>query len=223
MADELRTGQVVEIMNLPSGLVVDRVGQRLRTLFMPLERAWYDQYDATYVANDSILRPYEMSLSAWLNSGITGNELDRIWQRRQPIEEALGAIGGEVDLIELGECGAQECAASVQNVLRLICVEGVALSKATKILHKKRPRLIPIFDTYVSDHYIPNLGWRDRDYQVSHFPAVYVRFAQDLRAIFEEVRNVRGDLNQQGYNLSAVRILEYLIWHRLYYGEHWGL
>jgi hypothetical protein len=86
---------------------------------------------------------------------------------------------------------------------------------ATKILHRKKPKLIPMFDNVVEKFYrqryrrmIPsnNCGRK--------FITLLQYFQNDLRnqQIIQEIIEMENRLQEQGTPLTKVRILEGAIW-----------
>ncbi len=106
---------------------------------------------------------------------------DRIW-KHEPIAERVAAL--------------------VDRVLG----KGIGLARATKVLHIKRPRLIPICDSYV----LRLMGLPGAD-------------GESVAALVEHLRNVRGEMQptlveirgkllELGYDRTLLRIADALIW-----------
>ena len=91
-------------------------------------------------------------------------------------------------------------------------ISGAKLAVATKILHKKRPQLIPMVDSKVFDHYAD----RCPTLRKLTMGPVAVRsmqlFRDDLVATRGSVEALVFDLQQHGFSLTPVRVLEILIW-----------
>jgi hypothetical protein len=85
---------------------------------------------------------------------------------------------------------------------------------ATKVLHRKRPALIPILDNVVLAHYLGRLPPATQDKNRAAGVAIEVlrRFQADLAAVRAEVDAVVTTLAAAGFKLTSVRVLEVLVW-----------
>ena len=219
-------------MQLRSGLEIHDPWQ---TLHQMRER-WFDAYDGVSVATDSELRVSEIALSVMLNNRISGNTAFEIWEQRAPIEEALQAIGND-DLLEaairrnglpLTEAQLRSISNSdllsaengipyyqqLERMINATCgIHRVALGSATKILHKKRPALIPIFDSRVHGYYCTRLPRPRRCGKTGeHFLRLTRLFHADMLSVAQELRDLREQFTRLQKPLTASRILDHLIW-----------
>lgn len=85
---------------------------------------------------------------------------------------------------------------------------GVWIPVATKVLHRKRRRLIPMLDTVVVDHYLKAFGER----KLRSSATALGWFRDDLLASLSELKGLEERLHSAGFQLTPVRILEILIW-----------
>lgn len=110
--------------------------------------------------------------------------------------------------------------AEVEGLLAAACeVPGVLVPVATKVLHRKRPHLIPMLDNVVLAHYFgyldrPELVGRSQDKRRA---ASAARVALDaFRADFDQadpvLADIAGQLAVEGTPVTAVRLLELLVW-----------
>jgi hypothetical protein len=94
----------------------------------------------------------------------------------------------------------------VAILLDSVMSKGIGLARATKVLHIKRPRLIPVCDSYV----LRLMGIPGDD-------------GASAAALIEHLRNLRGDLRptlvelrkkllERGYDRTLLRITDALIW-----------
>ena len=106
--------------------------------------------------------------------------------------------------------------AAIAAAVDCMCeVKGVKVPKATKILHKKRPNLIPVFDSRVGLYYAARLRNPKFDLDADDISSLLESFRQDLQAVTEEVRNLKRELDATNVRLTNIRILDHLIWARL--------
>lgn len=97
---------------------------------------------------------------------------------------------------------AERVAALVDRVLG----KGIGLARATKVLHIKRPRLIPVCDSYV----LRLMGLPGQD------GASVAALIEHLRSVRGELLptlvEIRGKLVELGYDRTLLRIADALIW-----------
>ena len=108
----------------------------------------------------------------------------------------------------------------VVALLHAACqVKWVLVPVAAKILHRKRPRLIPMLDTVVSDYYLEATervdlkaarGDSRRAAEAARVPLEASR--QDLEESWDQLTAFRTLLSNQGFPVTELRILEVLIW-----------
>ncbi len=108
---------------------------------------------------------------------------------------------------------------TVRDLLHLaIQVPRVLIPVATKVLHRKRRALIPMLDNVVLAHYLgtspDHLPAATQDKRRAAGIAVEVlqSVRDDLRIGQSELDSLRQSLAVNGYTLTTIRILEFLIW-----------
>jgi len=96
------------------------------------------------------------------------------------------------------------------------------LAVATKILHKKRPGLIPIFDDVVANqHYAPMVP-NDPSRTWGDYAIELTRLVQkDMLGAESELRDLEGTLRDRGAPLTPCRILNALTWVTKLGYENW--
>jgi hypothetical protein len=119
-----------------------------------------EAYCGWEVAQDSILKPSDIFVSCSL-SGRPYPFDGAYWEifnngKKVEIEKALKRIPKQ-EHITTANLSLNALGGKIQNLLRIMTeIPGIQLPIATKILHKKRPNLIPILDSQVLKHY----GWK---------------------------------------------------------------
>jgi Family of unknown function (DUF6308) len=191
-------------MHLHSGLDIPDPWESLSQM----RDRWYDAYDGVPVATDNQLRVSEIALSVMLNSRISGNTAFDVWENRAPIEQALRDTSN-ADLLEARNGIPHE--AQLRTMIDAICgLRWVGLASATKILHKKRPGLIPIFDSRVHGHYC---HCKSCTIQTGdHLLELTRSFQADMISVARDLRQLRDRFARIGKPLSPSRILDHLIW-----------
>src|SRR5262245_21356341 len=116
-------------------------------LLMGFVNDWYPTYDGVAVAQDNQLRVVDIALSIMLNSRISGNTGAAIWHTARTTDKAaLSQIPPSIDLLNIAPNEPIPGETAIEQAIDAMCdVERSKLAVATKILHKKRPGLIPIF------------------------------------------------------------------------------
>jgi hypothetical protein len=185
-----------------------------RALLLAFVQHWYPMYDGVEVPQDNQLRVVEIALSTMLNSRISGNTAGDTWRGRRSVEAALAGIPTGLDVLDVPAGDEIPGAAGIARAITELCtVRWVKLSVSTKILHKKRPGLIPIFDRVVESHYcprgclsVPHQSWGD--YALALTAVVH----RDMLSVASELRDLRAELQQRRTPMTACRILNVLTW-----------
>lgn len=110
--------------------------------------------------------------------------------------------------------------AAVERLLAAACgVPGVLVPVATKVLHRKRPHLIPMLDNVVLAHYFGHLGRpelvgrsQDKRRAASTARIALQAFGADLEGADPVLADIAGQLAADGTPVTAVRLLELLVW-----------
>ncbi|MEX0774322.1 MAG: DUF6308 family protein [Phycisphaeraceae bacterium] len=174
----------------------------------------YQRYDSKPVQADNELSREDVVISRSLVSRLSDGQVDAILQLQPAITDCLSAIPANIDLldIEAGDPIPGEDAIS-RLVTEMCRLSGVKLAKTMKILHKKRPALLPILDSVVERHYwpafvssLPGRTWGDYAVALMHC------FHKDLLHVGHHLRELRGLSIERGTPLSHCRILDLLIW-----------
>lgn len=199
-------------LRLSSGLEIRRPWDLLRG-YMEYR---YPLYDGVEIATDNHLGPMEMALSIMLNSRISGNIAHSIWMIHKEVDAGLAGIPN-VNLIGVGRGEEIPGRDGIDRVVKSMCdLPRVKLSTSTKILHKKRPGLIPILDGLIERHYwnrsretYGKLNWGE--YAV----AMMKDFHKDLLGVEKPVRELADRMRDLNTPVTECRILEVLMWETL--------
>jgi hypothetical protein len=201
-------------LRLPSGLTMSDAWKLLEGMRQRV--GWYSNYDGKSVANNNELTEDEIWISRGLASRLFHREADGIFRRRRQIEDSLKKIPSEIDLVDLENSQPIPGLSAVVAAIECMCgVKGVGVAKATKILHKKRPNLIPVLDSRVGKYYAARLRNPKFEIEVNDLPDLIESFRRDLGAVKAQIRQLKRQLDVLGVNLTHTRILDHLIWARL--------
>ena len=119
----------------------------------------------------------------------------------------LAAVSRDWDLAELQDPAWQQAAPALETALAALIEKGRGVSVSTKMLHLKRPRLVPVLDSLV----VEQLGAR-----MPSTPAKAVVLIGHVRQVAhhnrEALDRIIDHLAAQGVDRSVVRVLDALLW-----------
>jgi hypothetical protein len=204
----------MEVLELPSGCAIERPYDRLLTFC----RGEFIYYDAIPSRDPNRIEPLDVLVTVAVNafSNATASKIYRVHQGlRDNCEPLLPAIPEDADLIDLDrwrEPLRELLHAAVQ-------ADQVLLPVATKVLHRKRPFLIPMLDNVILRHYFraPEqkqlLAATQNKVKAAGVAVEGLDlFSADLASAYDEISVIGNQLATQGFALSPVRILEVLVW-----------
>jgi hypothetical protein len=193
-------------------------------LLIGFVRHWYPMYDGVQVPQDNSLRVTEIALSTMISSRISGNTGGAIWRdARCAVEKALAEIPHEVDLLDIPEGEAIPGEEGMSCAISAMCdITRCKLSVATKILHKKRPGLIPIFDSVVEGLYWPTWCPSVKDRAWGDYAVELTRWVhKDMLSVSSELRKLRDRMQKNRTPMTGCRILNVLMWAVRSENEDW--
>lgn len=181
----------------------------------------YELYDGVPVAQDSTLSLFDILLSIMMNSRLdTASKVQSIWKSKKPVEEALNRIPTDVPLES--DCIPWDDLTTLSDRFCEIKYAGPAVS--TKILHKKRPNLIPIFDSIISV-YINGCNVEPPLPRGSSDGAHMIRgikcFRKLLRQSLGDIERLLTMPEMRRFPVSPMRVLEVLLWIENEGGENY--
>lgn len=120
----------------------------------PPETWAYRYYDKIPTPSDNDVSPVDVLAAAALHPGLSRQDLAFFHERNAELGDWLDAVPPDVDL------GAADDAL-LEHLSSLVEIDAEAsVTLLTKVLHRKRPRLIPLLDRHVIDWYRPVTGER---------------------------------------------------------------
>lgn len=175
-----------------------------------LEAEW-ELYDKVAILQDSRLSLLDILLSNTMNARLdTGDKIKSIWNGKAAIEEALSQIPPTLSLDD--ENIPWDTLVKLLDAACATKFVGPAVS--TKILHKKRPALIPIIDR-VSSKYLATrrttplpMGLSEAEHIVADIKA----FREKLLAEHQTIIKLCEACTLKGFPITPVRTLDILIW-----------
>lgn len=107
----------------------------------------YRIFDGYLVPQDNELTPADICLTIAINSYVVLPDVRRFMSRAEDARPLFETLPANLDLEDASENHIKR----VAELIDLFHAPHVSLSKTTKVLYKKRPRLIPLIDSYVRD------------------------------------------------------------------------
>lgn len=197
---------------IPSGCQIDNPAERL----LQFCREEYEYYDRIPSPDPDHIAPLDVLAAVAVNAFSAHAAAIRRSHRGlvDACDPLLSTTPEDADLLTF-----DPSLKTVETLLHAsMQVPGVLIPVATKVLHRKRPNLIPILDNVVLAHYLDTLPQKlptaSQDKRRGAAVAVHVlsRFRDDLREAQPAIQAVRHDLAAHGFALTRVRILELLVW-----------
>ncbi len=201
----------MEDIKLESGLTL----KEPECMIMKYVAEMYVQWDeppagVTRVKQDSSLAILDILFSLLLNSRIRSEGVWNLWQARESINEALAVIPPS---LELTASESEVPWDALETLLRRSIVPWVRIATATKILHRKRPKLIPVLDSVLQGYYWERCRTALRGLEEwERGVAMMRKFRDDLMHCKPTIDYLCNRLEQDRKLLTPVRVLEALIW-----------
>jgi DNA-binding protein YbaB len=129
-------------------------------------------------------------------------------------DTGLSNIPIDEDLIS-----AADLSALTELLVDATCVNGVQAVVATKVLHRKRPHLIPVLDSVMVGHYgserdvgILAGGTNDKKAKLQSLTSVLQSIQDDVSKTDAELQKLGDGLTEAGWPVSTLRIHDILVW-----------
>ena len=194
-------------------LEVEHPDQVLLDYLDPRNGYAYPSYD-TLITNGSS----ELVDGDLLAPALMGVEVDRA--RFRLLRDMLPALEGVADLPPVALQGADDdhvlCVAGIFGMLDepRYAGRGVRGTIVSKVLHRKRPDLVPLYDSRIFEAYTaPGAIPRSTDRSWQQFMALLCRqMRADLRAAADAFGQLEKLAAEQGAPVTQLRILDILVW-----------
>ena len=167
----------------------------------------YKSYDSVAVPLDNTIREDEIRLANRMVARMGESVVFQFLDQASCVGKVLARIPAQRQIWDESD---DEIWAALSDLLRCVVGPGIGLPRATKVLHKKRPNLIPILDGVVMK-YAEKAARAKGQILPSDIPE---RGAAAIRVLREDVvRNLPllTDLGRET-KLSPVRVLDILVW-----------
>jgi len=171
----------------------------------------YSNYDSSDHSGPSSFDESDLRLANRGGARISAVEISAILERRTQIERALNGIGPDASLMPAWR--AVPWIPLTQLFDGFADIRGVGFSKMTKALHRKRPALIPMLDSFVQAYLATDEPETASAGSFGERGTALVRsYKRDLDRNARALREIKSGLSSRGVSLSEVRILDIVIW-----------
>lgn len=165
----------------------------------------FRNYDLHPILQDNKLRPEEIRLSHKMGARFTNRLIPELLQNSNLIEKALMQIPPSFSILETSK---RIPWGPLQDLYRACMIPGMGEANITKILHKKRPQLIPILDSILTNKYLrPMIGTE----RLVRPEKRFVNHIKHLKFDVDANKDLLVDLSGK-FGLSPVRIIDIIIW-----------
>lgn len=167
--------------------------------------AW-DAFDpsGTRATSANTFTADDLVACALLGAPIHGRATVELLQRqRSRFEELLEAIGPDRDFIEVASADGPDFQAVRSLYSALQGLAGIGETRATKLIARKRPRLVPIVDDVIKRTVFGNATW--------HWAPLHDALNTDDKALWNRLVHLREQANLNPY-VSVLRVFDVLAW-----------
>jgi Family of unknown function (DUF6308) len=178
-----------------------------RTDLSSVHRDSYDRHVLSRRFSHKITERDIVAINATMAARASHGDWAEFWANDDDIP-SLVAVALTWDLLEMTDTEWLTCGVSerLADVLAAIWGYQRKLSRVTKVLHIKRPALIPVCDSYV----VQAVG--GRSVTVADGVRVIEHLRKQGRANLPTLKAIQTSLAQTGFDRSLVRILDAIIW-----------
>lgn len=202
----LSNSGLVVTLPRPDIVVNDPLNRLIELFELPLS----GEYDTRGPGNPDLIRRDDVAL---INRTMGARSSYSNWNRlfKRGTLPGLHAIKPEIDLFLTSdsEWSEQHVADNLASVFALVIGRGIGIAVATKVLHLKRPRLVPVCDSYV-------LRLMGIPGQNAASGVALVESLRSLRAQWTPpLQRLKRSLSERGYDRTLVRIADAVMWSAL--------
>lgn len=197
---------------------IDNCEEKIREFCEGANRDFtYEKYDLVEVPQDGVLRESEIRLANKMVARMSYTVIQSILEKSSSINQSLSRIPNTVNLVDVPEGLPWSRLAAL---FEAIMGPGVREARATKILHKKRPNLIPILDSVAQDY-----AWKKvlkpkneacgNPSDASRMVKYCEVLKADLQSNQREFDHIQESLSARSIRLTRVRLLDILVWSKM--------
>jgi hypothetical protein len=170
----------------------------------------YQSYDLAAVAQDDVLTESDIRVANAMIARMSPRVRAEIYARAPAINAALAQVPPTASLAAAEDAIPWQ---ALEELMRAMDgIPEVRLARQTKVLHKKRPALIPILDS-VLETYLRRVDGVRRTGDSARDAVELIRsYKRELDMNLDAIRALRQELRQRGIDLTECRLLDLFLW-----------
>jgi hypothetical protein len=169
----------------------------------------YQRYDMAAVAHDNTLTEADVRVANRSTARMPPVVVAGILERRDQIDGALASIPASSSLMD--DDGSVLWEALGRLFEAFDGVPAVGLARITKVMHRKRPALIPILDSVI-EAYLVRIGGAIAGTRPERGVALTRIYKREMDSNAEALRCLRRKLAQELLDLTECRLLDVFMW-----------
>ena len=170
----------------------------------------YRSYDLAPVNQDNVLTEADIGVANAMIARMSPQVIARIYAEAPAISIALTKIPASSSLTAPAD--AVPWGALEELMRAMQGIPEVKLARQTKVLHKKRPALIPILDS-VLERYLRRVDGLRRTGDAARDAVELIEsFKRELDATLPTLRMLQGELRRREIDLTECRLLDLFLW-----------
>jgi hypothetical protein len=170
----------------------------------------YRSYDLAPVEQDDVLTEADIRVANAMVARMSPRVIASIYARASVINLALARIPRSASLAATDDAIPWQ---ELEELMRAVDgIPEVRLARQTKVLHKKRPALIPILDS-VLETYLRRVDGLRRTGDPTRDAVELIRsYKRELDASLPALRSLQRELRRRGIDLTECRLLDLFLW-----------
>ncbi len=170
----------------------------------------YRSYDLAPVKQDDVLTEADIRVANAMIARMSQQVIASIHLRAPIINAALARVPPGATLAVATDAipwqELEELMGAMQGIPE------VKLARQTKVLHKKRPALIPILDSVVETYLRHVEGLRRTGDPARDAVSLIASYKRELDGNLPTLQHLRAELRKRGIDLTECRLLDLFIW-----------
>ena len=173
----------------------------------------WEIWDGVPIQQDNALLVTDLAISVALNSQLDNRlKVWTAWKAKPRVDRLLARIPANISLTD-PNVPWREIEELIDAFGRQGATKYVLWAVSTKVLHKKRPHLIPVLDDAICAFLfqeLSGLSWSNSS--GAAFIQYLAAFRNHLNRDYAVILDLQFRMEERGWPVSVVRILELLIW-----------
>jgi hypothetical protein len=170
----------------------------------------YQNYDLANVAHDDVLTVADIRVANAMIARMSPRVMAGIYARASVINAALAEVPSTSSLASAEDAIPWP---ALEELMRAMDgIPEVRLARQTKVLHKKRPALIPVLDSVV-ESYLRRVDSVRRTGDPARDAVELIRsYKRELDENLKAIQALQRELRQRDIDLSECRLLDLFLW-----------